>query len=126
LVGSVALVVFFHHRARVEEEVSLESLGRNNALFMDQARLPQTAQMAERLGRVMGAQVEFRDQGGGFSGKALDHFGEPFHSDREGGMGLGLAVSKEITESHGASLAVVNSSTGAAVTIRWPSPDQIK
>jgi signal transduction histidine kinase len=61
LVGSLALVVFFQHRARLEEEVSLESLGRNNALFMDQARLPQTEQMAGRLGRVMGARVEFRD-----------------------------------------------------------------
>ena len=61
LLGSLALVIFFQHRARVEEEVSLESLGRNNAQFMDQARLPQTEQMAGRLGRVMGARVEFRE-----------------------------------------------------------------
>lgn len=74
--------------------------------------------------RVMPGALEFSDQGGGFSKRALEHFGEPFHSDREGGMGLGLAVSKEIIESHGASLAVENSNQGATVAIRWPSSPQ--
>lgn len=64
LLGSVALMVFFQHLTRLEEENSLESLGRNNALFLDQARLPQSEQMAERMGRVMGARVEFRDAEG--------------------------------------------------------------
>ena len=65
LVGSVALVGFFQHLTRVEEVVELESLGRTNALFLDQTRLPQSSQMAAHIGRLMGAEVEFRTSGGG-------------------------------------------------------------
>jgi signal transduction histidine kinase len=63
LVGSIALMGFFQHLSRVEESVALESLGRTNALFLDQTRLPQSRQMAEQLGRVMGAEVVFRAAG---------------------------------------------------------------
>lgn len=65
LLGSVGLMLFFQNLTRLEEQNSLRSLGRNNALFLDQARLPQSEQMAERIGRVMGARVEFRDSGRG-------------------------------------------------------------
>jgi signal transduction histidine kinase len=61
LVGSIALMAFFQYLTKVEEEVALESLGRTNALFLDQSSLPQSKHMAEQLGRVMGADVEFRD-----------------------------------------------------------------
>ena len=60
LVGSIALMAFFQHLTKVEEKVALESLGRTNALFLDQSNLPQSEYMAEQLGRVMGAEVEFR------------------------------------------------------------------
>jgi nitrogen fixation/metabolism regulation signal transduction histidine kinase len=64
--------------------------------------------------------LEVEDQGGGFSEKALERFGEPFHSEREGGMGLGLAVSKEIIESHGGTLKASNlPAGGACVRIQW-------
>lgn len=69
LVGSIALMVFFQHLTKVEEEVALESLGRTNALFLDQSNLPQSKHMAEQLGRVMGADVEFRES---VSSKAAD------------------------------------------------------
>jgi signal transduction histidine kinase len=61
LVGSVAMMGFFQHLSRVEEAVALESIGRTNALFLDQSNLPQSKHMAEQLGRVMGAEVEFAD-----------------------------------------------------------------
>ena len=61
LLGSIALMAFFQHLAKVEEEVALESLGRANALFLDQSNFPQSKHMAEQLGRVMGADVEFRE-----------------------------------------------------------------
>lgn len=71
--------------------------------------------------RVLPGALEVVDQGGGFSEKALARFGEPFHSEREGGMGLGLAVSKEIIESHGGTLSATNlSGGGACVRIAWP------
>lgn len=71
--------------------------------------------------RIVPGALEVEDQGGGFSEKALARFGEPFHSEREGGMGLGLAVSKEIIESHGGTLsATTQPSGGACVRIAWP------
>lgn len=61
LTGSLAVLAFFQHLSRVEETVALESLGRTNALFLDQSRLPQSDRMAEQLGLVMGATVTFHD-----------------------------------------------------------------
>jgi signal transduction histidine kinase len=73
--------------------------------------------------RVMPGLLEVEDQGVGFSSQALERFGEPFHSEREGGMGLGLAVSKEIIESHGGKISVENlPERGACVRIVWPKP----
>lgn len=69
--------------------------------------------------------VEFADEGQGFSERALACFGEAFHSEREGGMGLGLAVSKEIIEAHGARLTAENRPDGGAlVRVRWPQTDK--
>ena len=71
--------------------------------------------------RISPGALQVEDQGGGFSEKALARFGEPFLSEREGGMGLGLAVSKEIIESHGGKIAATNlSGGGACLRIAWP------
>jgi signal transduction histidine kinase len=70
--------------------------------------------------RISPGALEVEDQGGGFSEKALARFGEPFLSEREGGMGLGLAVSKEIIESHGGKISAKNlPGGGACVRIEW-------
>jgi signal transduction histidine kinase len=70
--------------------------------------------------RISPGALEVEDQGGGFSEKALARFGEPFLSEREGGMGLGLAVSKEIIESHGGKISATNlPGSGACVRIEW-------
>lgn len=63
LVGSVAMMGFFQRLGKVEALVALEAIGRTNALFLDQSNLPQSGQMAEQLGRVMGAEVEFTGSG---------------------------------------------------------------
>jgi signal transduction histidine kinase len=71
--------------------------------------------------RISPGALQVEDQGGGFSEKALAGFGEPFLSEREGGMGLGLAVSKEIIESHGGKISATNlPGSGACVRIDWP------
>lgn len=61
--------------------------------------------------------VVFEDGGRGFSPSALARSGEPFYSEKEGGMGLGLAVSKEICLAHGGGLVVENRAGGGA-TVR--------
>lgn len=68
--------------------------------------------------RVDAAGLEIADDGPGFSAAVLARFGEPFYSEREGGMGLGLAVSKEIVEAHGWRIGLANRD-GAVVNIHW-------
>ncbi|BDS08691.1 hypothetical protein NT6N_37310 [Oceaniferula spumae] len=61
------------------------------------------------------------DQGSGFSDEALSHFGEAFYSEREGGMGLGLTLVKEVVMAHGGDVEARNSDQGGAlVTGRIP------
>lgn len=54
------------------------------------------------------------DEGPGFSPIALTRAGEPFFSEKEGGMGLGLSVVRGICEAHGGSLDLTNRTTGGA------------
>lgn len=77
--------------------------------------------------RVLPGSLEIDDEGVGFSEQALARFGEPFHSEREGGMGLGLAVSKEIIEAHGGCISARNApGKGACVRIAWPGSRNAK
>jgi signal transduction histidine kinase len=63
------------------------------------------------------------DEGAGFSPAALDRLGEPFFSEKEGGMGLGLTVVSEICEAHGGTLSVGNRPAGGA-SVRVELPKQ--
>ncbi len=66
--------------------------------------------------------VTFADSGAGFSGSALQHVGEFFYSEREGGMGIGLSVAIEILKAHGGSLRVANGKEGGAiVSVQLPA-----
>jgi len=56
-----------------------------------------------------------QDQGTGFSDSALSHFGEAFYSEREGGMGLGLALVKGVVEAHAGEVHVENLSAGGSI-----------
>lgn len=47
-----------------------------------------------------------RDDGPGFTAEAIEQFGTPFYSTREGGTGLGLATSLRIVEDLGGTLGV--------------------
>ncbi len=65
--------------------------------------------------------IAFADSGPGFSAKALQHFGEFFFSEKEGGMGIGLSVAGEIVRAHGGRLDAANRAEGGAVvTVRLP------
>ena len=60
------------------------------------------------------AAVVVDDEGSGFSPAALSRAGEAFFSEKEGGMGLGLTVVREICEAHGGALRVSNRPDGGA------------
>ncbi len=66
--------------------------------------------------------LQVLDTGPGFSPDALLSGGDPFFTEREGGMGLGLTVARDIVSAHGGSLSWSNRSAtgGAAVTLRLP------
>ena len=55
------------------------------------------------------------DEGSGFSDQALAHFGEAFYSEREGGLGLGLTLVKEVIKAHGGHVEAQNSNQGGAI-----------
>lgn len=69
-----------------------------------------------------GAVLEIRDGGPGFSEAARVRWREPFFSEREGGMGLGLTLAAEVMEAHGGSVEVDNIPGGGAV-VRCRFPD---
>lgn len=52
------------------------------------------------------ALLRVRDSGPGMSAQQLACWGEPFASTREEGLGLGLAISRDIVNSHGGQLAL--------------------
>lgn len=67
--------------------------------------------------------IEVRDQGTGIPPEALGRITEPFYmadrsrSKRQGGVGLGLALVREIVDAHGAALEV-ESTLGVGTTVR--------
>ena len=67
---------------------------------------------AEEGDRIL---FEVTDEGKGFSETALAHFGEAFYSEREGGMGLGLALVVGVTKAHGGEVKAVNRPSGGSV-----------
>ncbi len=62
------------------------------------------------------------DNGGGISEEDLGHLFDPFFTRKEGGTGLGLALSHKIVAAHGGELTVVNRERGqgAVATVCLP------
>jgi signal transduction histidine kinase len=66
-----------------------------------------------------GVHITVCDSGTGIAG--LDHIFEPFHTTKEFGLGVGLAISKRIVAAHGGKLwATNNVSGGATLHIELP------
>jgi PAS domain S-box-containing protein len=61
------------------------------------------------------AVLNFRDTGPGIPEQALEAVFEPFHTTKEEGTGLGLAVSYSIIQQHGGTIAASNAPGGGAL-----------
>jgi signal transduction histidine kinase len=59
-------------------------------------------------------QLTFTDTGPGFSATALTKCPAMFYSEKEGGMGIGLAVCREVLKAHGGRLTLANRPEGGA------------
>ena len=65
-----------------------------------------------------------RDEGDGFTEEALARWSEPFFSEREGGMGLGLTLADEVISGLGAEITISNDGNGGGkVRCRFPIVD---
>ncbi len=70
--------------------------------------------------RISAVSIEVRDDGPGLPAAARARLFEPFNSARRGGLGLGLAIARDIVEAHGGSIALLESEKGAAFRIDLP------
>jgi two-component system sensor histidine kinase HydH len=65
--------------------------------------------------------VHFDDEGKGIAPENLEKIWDPFFTTKDTGTGLGLGIVKNIIESHGGSIQIVNRPVrGARVTIELP------
>jgi signal transduction histidine kinase len=59
--------------------------------------------------------ISFADTGSGFSPTALKRWAEMLYSEKEGGMGIGLSVAREIVHAHNGHISVANRPAGGAI-----------
>ncbi len=78
--------------------------------------MPRGGRLEVNLGAPMHGQIELRvrDTGPGIAPELFPRLFEPFVSGKKTGLGLGLAVSRRIAESHGGNLWVTNPPHGGA------------
>jgi len=70
-----------------------------------------------------GWRIEVADRGAGISRDDLPHLFEPFFTTRRTGSGLGLALSRNIVEGLGGSIAI-DSTVGVGTTVRIDVPER--
>ena len=85
---------------------------------------------ADRVARTGRPFLEVLDQGHGVDPATVDKIFEPFYTDRSGGTGLGLYISRELCELNRATLGYQARETGGSIfrivftdPARWEAVD---
>jgi C4-dicarboxylate-specific signal transduction histidine kinase len=84
---------------------------------------PATRQVTVSLGEndEYWVRISVADQGPGLSPEMLAHVFEPFFTTKQGGLGLGLSLSRSIVEAHGGNLVAESlEGQGATFHVRLP------
>lgn len=70
--------------------------------------------------------IEVQDNGEGFTVEAMQRAAAPFYTTRNVGLGLGLAVTRKIIETHHGKLEIVTPKTGHAGIVRISLPAEVE
>jgi len=68
------------------------------------------------------ARIEVQDSGAGFSAEAADKAAEPFYTTRKVGLGLGLAVTSKIIQTHAGTMEIPSPRSGVPGLVRVSLP----
>lgn len=75
----------------------------------------------ENLSRTAYVEVGIKDTGEGMTREAQEKIFEPFHTTKNGGMGLGLTISRRIVQEHGGNIRVESHpGEGTTFIVRLP------
>ena len=85
---------------------------------------PRELLVTSRMSDSVQLMVAVSDTGNGLDPKTAEHVFDPFVSTKEGGLGLGLSISRTIVEAHGGRLwATRNSAQGTTFQFTLPAAD---
>jgi signal transduction histidine kinase len=117
-----------HMRVRLEVDAPEGLLVRGDADRLKQAvlNLVLNGAQAQPGGGVVTLRarpnaIEVADRGPGIPPEARANLFQPFSTTRAAGIGLGLAVVKQVADEHGASIDVDSGPSGTTIALRFPS-----
>jgi two-component system C4-dicarboxylate transport sensor histidine kinase DctB len=89
--------------------------------------VPEKGTIDVRLSRKgKGFSIDVHDSGPGVAPELREHLFEPFYTTRDEGIGLGLAVSRELVSGMGGALEYRDDGTGATFVIHLPDGEAKK
>jgi signal transduction histidine kinase len=88
------------------------------------AKIGVRLQTGTETGADSGLLIEVEDNGTGFTAEAMQRVPSPFYTTRNVGLGLGLAVTRKIVETHHGKLEIIPANTGRTGTVRISLPSE--